>query len=143
MFDEATGRHAIDILHKAIRRHGRPASILTDRGSQFYSSESESKRKGVSEFEKELVKLEIRHILARVNHPQTNGKLERFHGELQRKLCHFGTVDSLVRWWNEIKPHKSLDWENLETPAKAFVRKMPPKGTIVQDEQTGESYDVR
>ena len=32
----------------------------------------------------------------------------------------------------------SLDWDNLETPAKAFVRKMPEKGTRSIDEQTGE-----
>lgn len=143
VFSHATGKHAIEVLHEAIKRHGKPASILTDRGSQFYASESENKKKGISEFEQELVKLEIKHILARVNHPQTNGKLERFHGELQRKLGHFGTVDRLVHWWNEVKPHKSLDWENLETPAKAFVRKMPQKDTVVKDEQTGESYYAR
>ena len=142
VFAEATGRHAIEVLHEAVKRHGRPASILTDRGTQFYASESESRRKGVSEFEQELVRLGIRHILARVNHPQTNGKLERFHGELQRKLHHFGTVDRLVHWWNHIKPHRSLDWSTLETPARAFKRKMPEKGTTVTDEQSGESYNV-
>ena len=32
--------------------------------------------------------LGIRHILARVNHAQTNGKLKRFHGEIQRSTRH-------------------------------------------------------
>lgn len=40
-----------------------------------------------------------------------------------------------------------LDWKVSErvneTPAKAFVRKMPPRGTTVTDEQSGEVYDVR
>jgi hypothetical protein len=27
----------------------------------------------------------------------------------------------------------SLDWDNLETPAKAFIRKMPEPGTTVID----------
>ncbi len=40
------------------------------------------KKKGPSKFEKKLVDLDIKHILARVNHPQTNGKLERLHGEI-------------------------------------------------------------
>ncbi len=71
VFAHATGRHAIEVLHTAIKKHGRPASILTDRGSQFYASESEHKKKGASEFEQELVRLEIRHILARVNHQRT------------------------------------------------------------------------
>ena len=74
---------------------------------------------------------------------QTNGKLERFHGEIQRKQRRFGTIDELVRWYNHIKPHMSLDWDNLETPAKAYARKMPEKGTRVIDEQTGEEYDVK
>ena len=77
------------MLEQAIRDHGKPAAILTDRGSQFYATESEAKKKGVSKFEERLVELDIRHILTRVRHPQTNGKLERLHGELQRKLHHF------------------------------------------------------
>jgi transposase InsO family protein len=60
--------------------------------------------------------LGIKHILARVNHPQTNGKLERFHGEIQRKQKWFESIDELIHWWNHIKPHMSLDWDNLETP---------------------------
>ena len=143
VFARATGMHAIKVLHAAMRSHGRPASVLTDRGSQFYASESESKRKGASEFEQELARLEIRHILARAGHPQTNGKLERFHGEIQRKQKWFADIHELVHWWNHVRPHMSLDWDSLETPAKAFVRKMPPKGTTVIDEQSGEVYDVR
>jgi putative transposase len=80
------------------------------------------------------------HILARVNHPQTNGKLERFHGEIKRKQKWFESIDNLIHWWNYTKPHMSLDWDNLETPAKAFVRKMPEPGTTVIDEQSGEVY---
>ena len=89
VFEEATSKNALAVLERAIRNHGKPASILTDRDSQFYATESEAKRKGVSMFEQRLVELGIRHILARVNHPQTNGKLERLHGELQRNLRHF------------------------------------------------------
>ncbi len=144
VFAEATTTdNALAVLQEAIARHGRPASILTDHGSQFYANQSEYKRKGASQFEQELVKLEIKHIMARVNRPQTNGKLERFHGEIQRKQKWFGTIDELVRWYNHIKPHMSLDWDNLETPAKAYARKMPEKGTRVIDEQTGEECDVR
>ncbi len=143
VFAEATTDNALAVLQEAIAKHGRPASILTDHGSQFYASQSECKRKGASQFEQELAKLEIKHIMARVNRPQTNGKLERFHGEIQRKQRRFGTIDELVRWYNHIKPHMSLDWDNLETPAKAYARKMPEKGTRVIDDQTGEEYDVR
>ena len=32
---------------------------------------------------------------------------------------------------------------NQETPAQAFVRKMPKEGETVIDGQTGEEYDVK
>jgi putative transposase len=138
IFDSATSENAVKVLKEAIQKHGRPASILTDRGSQFYANESEYKTRGATEFEKTPVQLGIKHILARVNHPQTNGKLERFHGEIQRKQKWFESIDELIHWWNHIKPHMSLDWDNLETPAKAFIRKMPEPGTTVID-----VYDVK
>ena len=52
------------VLENAIRNHGKPASIMTDHGSQSYANASEAKKKGVSEFEKRLVSLGIRQILA-------------------------------------------------------------------------------
>ena len=142
VFAEATGDNALAVLRAAMRVHGTPASILTDRGSQFYATEAEARKKGASGFEQKLARLGIRHILARVGHPQTNGKLERFHGEIQRKQKLFADIHELVHWWNEIRPHMSLDWDSLETPSRAFARKMPPKGTVVTDEQTGEAYNV-
>jgi putative transposase len=143
IFDNATSENAVNVLKEAVQKHGRPASILTDHGSQFYANESEYKTRGATEFEKTLVQFGIKHILARVNHPQTNGKLERFHGEIQRKQKWFSDIDELIHWWNHIKPHMSLDWDNLETPAKAFVRKMPEPGTTVIDEQSGEKYHAQ
>ncbi|MDA7997236.1 MAG: DDE-type integrase/transposase/recombinase [Nitrosopumilus sp.] len=142
VFGRATGANAIAVLHDAIRRNGRPASILSDRGAQFYANEVESRRRGASEFEKELVRLGIRHLLCRTNHPQTNGKLERFHGEIVRKMKWFRDIDELMDWWNNIKPHMSLGEDGLETPARAFKRKMPEKGTVAVDAETGEEYGV-
>ena len=139
------------VLDEAIKNHGKPAFILTDHGSQFYANEAEAKKRGVSEFEKRLVELDIRQILARVRHPQTNGKLERLHGEIQRKLPEFEAImmrtsdpiDLFMKWYNYERPHMSLDYKNLETPWKAFQRKMPHADTIVVDEQTKEEYAVK
>lgn len=117
-----------------------------------------------------MASLGIRHILARVGHPQTNGKLERFHGDLQRKLHlfeessdrtvrrtgsdtgHIGgplstspkkdAITRFVEWYNYTRPHIYLDLDNLGTPAQAFARKMPPPGQTVIDRQTGEEYDA-
>lgn len=140
VFEEATGAHALEVLDRAIGDHGKPASVLTDHGSQFYANEAASRKRGESEFERRMVEKEIQHRLARVNHPQTNGKIERFHGEIKAKLRLFRDMDEFVDWWNNIRPHMSLDWDSLETPARAFVRKMPEDGSEVTDEQNGEKY---
>jgi len=75
VWNEATGMHALEVLHDAIKNHGKPASILTDHGPQFYAGEAECRKHGETEFEKKLVEMDIKHILARIRHPQTNGKL--------------------------------------------------------------------
>jgi putative transposase len=150
VFEGATTDNALKVLDGAIARHGKPASILTDHGSQFYANEAEARKRGESEFEKRLVELDIRHILARVKHPQTNGKLERIHGEIQRKLPEFEAIlmrtsepiDLFMKWYNYERPHMSLDYDRLETPWEAFQRKMPIAGTTVVDEQTKEEYAV-
>ncbi len=151
VFDNATADNALAVLERAIVDHGRPASIMTDHGSQFYANKKETAKRGESDFEKRLVRLGIRQILAGVGHPQTNGKLERLHGEIQRKLHHFegssyGTavkadpdchvggpfhtggardpMERFIDWYNNSRAHMSLDWEDQETSAQAFVRKM-------------------
>ncbi len=49
-------------------------------------------------------------------------------------------IDLFMQWYNHDRPHMSLNRDERETPAQAFVRKMPPKGETVIDEQTGEEY---
>ena len=127
VFQEATAENAMLVLKQAIAKYGSPREILTDRGSQFYASEGERKEKGISQFEQYLADHGIKHILCRVNHPQTNGKLERFYGVYEQKKHQFKTIDEYVHWHNEVKPHLSLNIETLETPIQAFHRKQPPK----------------
>ena len=151
MFEHATTENALAVLDEAIKNHGKPASIMTDRGAQSYANASEAKKKGASVFEKRLVELGIRQILAGVRHPQTNGRLERLHVEIQRKLPEFAAImmrksdpaNLFMEWYNHRRPHMSLgaDGEN-ETPTQAFAHKMPPRGGIVVDKQTGEEYHV-
>ncbi len=62
-----------------------------------------------------------------MNHPQTNGKIERFYGTVEQKLALFESVDEFVSWYNEIRPHMSLNLDELETPAQAFWRKLSPE----------------
>jgi hypothetical protein len=60
--------------------------------------------------------------------PPANGKLERFYGVLEGKITHraqIATIPEYVYWHSPIKPHMSLDWENVITLIQAFYRKLP------------------
>jgi putative transposase len=129
VFQDPTADNTIHVLKQAITKHGRPREVLTDRGSQFYANEAERREKGISQFEAYLTEHGIKHILCRVNHPQTNGKLERIYGVYEQKQHQFKSVDEYVHWHNEIKPHLSLNIEALETPIQAFQRKLPLEKT--------------
>ena len=90
----------------------------------------------------------IHQILARVKHPQTNGKLERLHGEIQPKLPEFEAIlmrkrdpiDLFMQWYNYDRPHMPLNRDERGDASPAFVRRMPPKEETVISEQTGEEY---
>ena len=142
LFNEATSEHAIEVLGRAIRDHGKPVSILTDRGSQFYAVECDEKLKGLTTFEKYLIEHEIRQILGRVHHPQTNGKIERFFRTVDEKIHRFSSLNELIQWYNMKRPHMSLNLKVIETPYQAFIRKMPKEG-IITDEESGEIYHAQ
>jgi len=94
MFTEATMSHAITVLRKAVARFGKPESLLTDRGMQFYSWRT------MSRFQKLLEALDVEHILARPHHPQTCGKVEALNKRLQNELIqknHFKNLAELKR----------------------------------------------
>ena len=81
MFEHATTtENAPAALEEAIKNHGKLASTMTDRGSQFYACASEAKRKGAPVFEKKLVELGIKQILAGLRHPD-----QRQAGETARQ----------------------------------------------------------
>jgi len=123
LFKEATSHHAVEVLKEAVERYGKPRSILSDRGIQFYAVEAEAAReKGLTEFEIFLMRNHIRHILGRVSHPQTNGKVEKLFDEIGKKVRFFSSIDECVYWYNTIKPHGAL---GLKTPIDAYYGKMP------------------
>ena len=39
----------------------------------------------------------------------------------------FRDVDEVAAWYNDVKPHASLDFDRAETPREAFVRKLRPR----------------
>jgi putative transposase len=53
---------------------------------------------------------------------RTNGKIERFFGDVDRRIGKFGSVDKIVHWYNVIKPHMLLDYD---VPFNVFWFRLP------------------
>ena len=112
LFTEATMGSAISVLRRAVNRYGKPESILTDRGMQFYSWRT------MSRFQKLLEVLGIEQILARPHHPQTLGKVEALNKRVQNELLaknHYERLSELegsLRTWlydyNHSRTHQGL-----------------------------------
>ena len=104
---------------KEAMKHGRILQCISDHGSQFISNIG-----GDSRFKKFLDDNGIKQILCKIKHPQSNGKVEKFFDLYKNKRRLFKTRESFMEWYNEIRPHRSLNFEILETPQQAFIRKM-------------------
>ena len=72
----------LNTLKQAFEKYGVPREIITDYGSRFYAV-----RGGVSTFDIFCLQNEIKHILERVKHPETNGKVERKMKEVKEFLA--------------------------------------------------------
>lgn len=121
LFDHATSENAVFVLRDCISLHGKPKAVMSDKGTQFYSCEKEGYEKGKTAFEEFLEANEIEQVLSRVKHPQSNGKIERFFGTVKQKLHMFSDIHDFMDWYNNVKPHMSLD---LNTPSDRYLRRI-------------------
>ena len=111
----------IDSVTMAFREFGLPDSILSDNGSQFSGF-----RGGYTQFERWLMDLDILPIHGRIMHPQTQGKVERFHRTMKAEalrttpanLEHAKQLLNDWRWrYNELRPHEAL---GMKPPAAVY-----------------------
>jgi transposase InsO family protein len=125
-----------DFLH-ATDGHGAPACLLTDNGAVFTAAP----RHGRCALETELANQGIRHARSRPYHPQTCGKVERFHQTLKRWLTRQdpaetladlqAQLDAFCAYYNHTRPHRAL---SRRTPALAYAARpkavpIPPTPT--------------
>ena len=108
----------IAILKTGIAMYGKPKAIMTDHGSTYYANHPNAIQEN-TEFRKTLDVLSIKHCLARVNRPQTNGKIERFFLSYKQEFITgtFSNIQDYVRHYNEERPHMSL---NYKTPKNVW-----------------------
>ena len=112
----------IPVFLEVFREYGMPESILSDNGAQFAGF-----KKGYTQFERWLMDLDILPIHGRIKHPQTQGKIERFHRTMKQELLnhtHIANIEDAqnkFRIWrekyNNIRPHEAL---HMRTPGEVY-----------------------
>ncbi|MFH1256711.1 MAG: integrase core domain-containing protein, partial [Candidatus Diapherotrites archaeon] len=124
LFDNATAENSVKVLDKALHSYGCPRQLVSDHGVQFTSIARENcPEPADNAFQTKLKKLGIKHIKARVKHPQTNGKMERWFQTARFLEQHFKSLHRAVTYYNERRPHMSLENGSLRTPLQAFLEK--------------------
>jgi transposase InsO family protein len=130
-----TGQIVVTDFRKNTNEYGPPASTLTDNGLVYTARF----RSGMNAFENELRLLGITQKNGHPNHPQTQGKVERFQQTLKNWLTKQPPVTSLAQlqiqldafrtYYNTIRPHRSL---TQQTPQQAYNArgKVSPLGNV-------------
>ena len=121
-------------FHQAFGAQGLPSSVLTDNAAVFTAA---SRGAGRCNLELELARLGIDFRHSRPYHPQTCGKVERFHQTLKKWLAKRTPpanpealqqdLDLFRDYYNSKRPHRSL---GRRTPGQAFNAR-PKAGPVL------------
>ena len=119
-----TGDIVVETFVTCGNEHGYPAATLTDNGRVYTARHGG----GRNAFEYLLAALRITQKNGRPNHPQTQGKVERFHQTLKRWLAKQPAAASIAELqdqldqfrhaYNQQRPHRELA---RRTPATAYT----------------------
>jgi transposase InsO family protein len=132
-----TGTQVWQVFLAAFGRWNLPAEVLTDNGAVFTAKQRGDGRVAL---EVQLGLRGVRVSHSRPYHPQTCGKVERFHQTLKKWLAaqpRAATVARLQRqlnrfcsYYNTVRPHRAL---GRRTPAQAYAArpKAVPTSPIV------------
>jgi transposase InsO family protein len=140
-----TGPVVLAEFRAAAAKYGPPASTLTDNGMVFTTRLS-GRRGGRNAFEHELRRRGIIQKNGKPNHPQTQGKVERFQQTLKNWLTAQvpqpatlarlqALLDVFTSYYNQQRPHKSLP--GRVAPAAAYAAR--PKA--VPGDRSADTHD--
>jgi transposase InsO family protein len=118
-----TAPDVLATFEETARNWGYPASVLTDNGAVYNATS----RLGQTVLEAELDRLHIVYKHSRPYHPQTCGKVERFHQTLKKFLAKKrpvrtlaglqGQIDRFIEHYNTARPHRARE---RMTPEDAY-----------------------
>lgn len=110
-----------DSLTETFRGCGLPDSMLMDHGTPWWNANSPW---GLTELGIWIMRLGIRLVYSGIRHPQTQGKVERMHGALQRAVRKRRAnpedqawLDAFRQEYNTVRPHQGLQ---MATPASLW-----------------------
>ena len=140
----STKNVVIPVFTEVFHEYGLPDSILSDNGSQFSGF-----RKGYTQFERWLMELDILPIHGRIKHPQTQGKIERFHRTMKQELLNHVSISNIddaevqfLDWrekYNNIRPHEAL---GMKTPGQVYIASPRAYPEKIKDWEYGGQYHV-
>jgi transposase InsO family protein len=111
-----------ETLERTFQECGVPKAMLMDHGTPWWNGLSSI---GVTELSVWLMRQGIRLLFSGIRHPQTQGKIERMHGALQKAVRKRGTdlldqgwLDQFRHEYNHIRPHEAL---GMATPSSRWT----------------------
>lgn len=126
-FPTVKAADVVRVFHSASNTFGLPASLLSDNAAVFTARSRHGKV--LLELETERLGILFKHSTP--YHPQTCGKVERFHQTLKRYLSRQAPAESLAHlqlqldtfrtYYNQQRPHRSVDGR---TPFQAFQARL-------------------
>src|SRR5882762_2360034 len=109
------------VLERVFRASGVPEEMLMDHGTPWFNTQG---RMGWSQFTVWLMDQDVSLRFSGYQHPQTQGKVERFHRSLTAALLRRGTPEDSERqnWLNDfrqeyncVRPHEALEMKNARS----------------------------
>ena len=118
-----TTKNSLLALYSAITKNIITPFILnSDRGTQFFPNKKDRDGNAVHEFQEALTELGILFVPSKRRHPQTNGKLEKFHHILDTEFDErFETLEDFIDWYNAERPSEALDYI---APNEAYKKRL-------------------
>lgn len=105
-------------LLTTFERYGIPEAMLMDHGIPWWST---SNGHGLTRISVALLRQGIQLRFSGIRHPQTQGKVERFHRTLHHALWYRGDIPELTDFaaalreirdvYNKVRPHESLEMD--------------------------------
>ena len=119
------GAPVLAALRQCFERYGLPAALLVDHGTPWWNP---SNGHGLTTVSVALLAQGIDLVYSGVRHPQTQGKVERFHRTLGLRLRQWGVPQDLATFapalarfrteYNEVRPHEATQ---LTPPATRYT----------------------